>query len=231
MTTHACHCNNCKGSQFLPENRIKSHRRAYGIASRSPGITPSQSGNKPVDTDTITNEIWRLTLQGATSTPNSKRGEAFWEREADSQPDSSIPANDKATPTSTPPTSMGSLATEIDPGQAVYEDLLLLDFDIHKHKADVADMKVRSAPDAAEHQEAWFLATLKTLKNTDSSGVEAAEYLRTSMMEVVSDEIHRLQKWMAENGRARPAVPYYHLPKECVIDTGALFCLPATVLM
>jgi hypothetical protein len=223
MTTRACYCNNCKGNQLLSENRIRSHKRAYGMTPKSPGIAPRQStDNKLVDT--VTNEIWRLSLEGATSSPSSKRGEAFWEREADSQP---ISESEK----SIPPTSMGSFATEMDPAQEVYESLVLLDFDLHERKAKVAEMKVKGTLDDADHQEAWFLATLQTLEKTDSSGSNATEYLKTAMMEVASDEIRGLREWTAEKGRATLVAPSSRFPKECVVDTGALFYLPVTLLM
>lgn len=162
--THKCFCTSlkCNGS-YVSATLLESHRRLDEATQRRKERTQRTT------MDTMVQQVFRMTLESRTSTPESKCGEAFWERTGDkttqrlfrtpstdnsvtpvhhagiqdpcpSTPDAAIAEQGTVrTPASIPETK-GTERKVDERIPKLYATLVQMDYDIVQHTQNVADI-------------------------------------------------------------------------------------------
>ena len=169
-----------------------------------------------ITSDTLVQEVFRMTLKSDTSTADSKRGEAIWKRDSCNvaqgvlrESSDVLPIFNEFVPDYDPsPAPSASAATTSEtPARArlLYDLVLAIDYDIEKHVNAVAESMSKpvstTSDDSLKREEQWFLDTFHNVHAINPGGDQATYALRVAMIDRVTNELSLIEAERRKLGR------------------------------
>lgn len=165
--------------------------------------------------DTLVKQVFRMALNGSTSTPDSKLGDAIWERHSHN-PAQGFGASSDALLTFTgsvsnrdPPSSASAVPESPSRSRAMYDLLLAMDREIELHVDAVAAITAKplltTSADPLKPEEQWFRDTFHNIHIANPAGDEATRLLREAMIDRVMNQLSLIEAERRRRGHVASA--------------------------
>jgi len=229
--TYSCFCTSlkCNGAN-VSASVLESHRRLDEAARRKKDRTQRTT------MDTMVQQVFRMTLESRTSTPESKCGDAFWERTSDKttqrlfrtssvdnsaasllqsgSPSPPILETTSATQEAVPtPASISDTSTRRKPDDRIpklYATLVEMDHDIVQHTCNIADIVNSTIPTLSDEglrsEERWFSNIIDSMQVVNTGGDDACIVLLAAMVDKVSSQLSIIETEMKRRAGAQLGV-------------------------
>src|SRR5882762_6427264 len=192
-----CFCTSfqCNGKKIRPAD---SGRHARLDEEKRRRI--AKSGH-PISNDTLVQQVFRMTLNTSTSTPESNEGEAIWERDLRNPAQGVFvvslddpPASAESVPGGHPPPKLASAPTVSENPhhtRALYDLVLAMDHNIEEHVNVVtaALLKPTTLDNFLKEEEQWFRDSIHNVHAVNPSGDAATRVLREAMIDRLVNQL------------------------------------------